>query len=684
MNENQKSNRCIIDNTTFETRALKYITFFLNNDIFPFPLKNKILTKSNQILAKHILRAKIGEIIISNKADPLTNAIAIIYSALISSNSTKFVSLKQLSEISNVRNSILSKQYSRWYKEQEDQKSDKKPQIRIKIKSENNSENYLKDIFAELKKRIPELTYRKIGLAIDGNFKGYIEGHKLNECVFKNLQDYLMNNLDRKSLFYFFKKHLNNSSLSNQELIKKFDNNIIPHLIFIGKNQYIPIKKNKLSSGFIAVMLGDGGLLDDRYTSKITLNGIDEPHYVKYVKEEILDKIFIKYPFKFVDIRGTKAIKFINNNSSVHYAIRELGKGTMTKGFVPGDKVKNQVNVPEWVYGDLDFIRECLKNLFDTDGSISVKYGGFVLSYTSGSKPLSFDYYKMCKLLGIKKVREPFQSKRNSWEVIIQDLDSIQKFLKIVSPEKFKEPTRRKWLGLNILLINAPYFVQNMVNKNIENWKLSKNKTTHFQYSLENTNFLNNWLESHYKIYLRQLNSSNILLNMASEVKLFMESNQSFKITNDFINELIDFGLTEDRYSGISIKKDEDLLHQFPEKIRNHIAHLIYNALKSDINLPEGRIIAKIIINVLRDCYPAIHNLLKYIRYNIVLIAFFKFLIIIIREFVKRRNNPHLKDKATAHHIINYFSKNNIEIYKYPKLNWKTVNSILKVLMKKN
>ena len=67
-----------------------------------------------------------------------------------------------------------------------------------------------------------------------------------------------------------------------------------------------------------------------------------------------------------------------------------------------------------------------------------------------------------------------------------------------------------------------------------------------------------------------------------------------------------------------------------------------------------------------------------------VLIDFFKFLIEIIREFVKRQNDPHLKDKATAHHIINYISKNNMEICKYPKLNWKTVNSIFKDLIKKN
>jgi len=644
-----------------------------------------LLSKSKKILNRHILRVKNGKITISKKADPLTNAVAIIYSALKSSNYTNLVSLKQLSEISNVRNSTISKQYSRWYKDQEDQKGDKNPQIWIKIKNKNKSEIYLKDIFDKLKKRIPEITYKKIGLVIDGNFRGYIEGHKMNEYVFKNLKDYMLSNLDKKFLLNLFKKHLNSSYISKQELINKFNNDVIPHLIFIGKSQYIPLQKNKLTSAFIGVMLGDGGLLKDGYTSKITLNGIDEPHYVTYVKEKILDKIFIEYPFKFVDIQDTKAIKFINNNSSVHYAIRELGKGTMTKGFVAGDKVKNQVNVPEWVFENLSFVRECLKNLFDTDGSISVGYGGFILRFPSSSKPLAYDYYNMCKLLGIKKVKEPFQSQRNSWEVIIQALSSIKKFLRIVNPEKFKEPTRRKWLGLNILLINAPYFVQNMVKKNIENWKLSKNKTTHFQYSFENTKFLNKWLEKYYNNYLRQFKSFNIFLKMANEVNLYLkESTRSFKITKELINKLIDFGLTEDRYSGISILKNKDLLYRFPKKIRNHISHVIYNTLKLNVNLAEDSIIDNVISKILKNCYPAIYNLLKYLRYNIVLIDFFKFLIKIIREFVKRQNDPHLKDEATAHHIISYFRENNKEKWEYPKLNWKTVNSIFKDLMKKN
>jgi hypothetical protein len=65
-------------------------------------------------------------------------------------------------------------------------------------------------------------------------------------------------------------------------------------------------------------------------------------------------------------------------------------------GLHRGNKVAQQVGVPEWIFGDLEYVRACVRGLMDTDGCIFLRrqrykhreYRFLELHFSSHSQPL--------------------------------------------------------------------------------------------------------------------------------------------------------------------------------------------------------------------------------------------------------------------------------------------------------
>jgi len=49
---------------------------------------------------------------------------------------------------------------------------------------------------------------------------------------------------------------------------------------------------------------------------------------------------------------------------------RKLVDFLESKGFKPGNKIKNKLGIPPWIKNDASFLRECIRGLYDTDGSV--------------------------------------------------------------------------------------------------------------------------------------------------------------------------------------------------------------------------------------------------------------------------------------------------------------------------
>lgn len=128
---------------------------------------------------------------------------------------------------------------------------------------------------------------------------------------------------------------------------------------------------------FIGILLGDGGI--QKVQLSITLNTIADSNYIKYVGNLIYDlfqyspTISSRYPVK-ATVLLISGVNFISELLKI--------------GMKVGDKVKQQVDVPDWIKSEPELSRWCLRGMMDTDGGV------FRNTYTINGK--SYSYLKIC------------------------------------------------------------------------------------------------------------------------------------------------------------------------------------------------------------------------------------------------------------------------------------------------
>lgn len=150
----------------------------------------------------------------------------------------------------------------------------KTPERYIKVKKE-----LLKDIYKELKNK-SGLTYKDISNEIGKNFDKIIfRGDLLSEKCFRKLKKLII-------------RELGNAFLSN--FIKNGD---LPHKTIIGRggSEEIILKENDKNAEFVGIMLGDGTVYNNGNVVSVSLNGVDEEDYVKYVKKYLVRIKLVKF-----------------------------------------------------------------------------------------------------------------------------------------------------------------------------------------------------------------------------------------------------------------------------------------------------------------------------------------------------------------------------------------------------
>lgn len=273
----------------------------------------------------------------------------------------------------------------------------------------------------------------------------------------------------------------------------------------------------------IGVILGDGniGFFPEKYKYRltITLNEIDESNYVKYVFH-LLRIVFNKDPI--IDD------KVIGKGLMLCYYSKKIVNSIIELGLKPGDKTYNQVTVPNFILKNKNSYIPCLKGLFDTDGSITINNKGLmILGFTNSSKALVDNFYFMCKRVGIiSKYKNISRSNPNAWRLRIFKKADVKGFLEIVKPEKIKEPYRRTWLTLRILVSKSSEEKQILIRKFIKN-EMKKAGKKIFQYSKENTIILKNFYENEFGIKITSEVINSELKNVLNEEVLNFDSNRA-------------------------------------------------------------------------------------------------------------------------------------------------------------
>lgn len=128
----------------------------------------------------------------------------------------------------------------------------------------------------------------------------------------------------------------------------------------------------------IGVILGDGGLSGNHQLT-VSFNNNTDKEYSIFLGR-MLGKLFsIDYhihPRK--NCNGADIV--VNSSNLVDFLFKQ--------GLVAGNKVKNQVDIPHWIYDKVVYEKACVRGLIDTDGSF------YCHRYNSNGK--NYSYLKLC------------------------------------------------------------------------------------------------------------------------------------------------------------------------------------------------------------------------------------------------------------------------------------------------
>ena len=138
-----------------------------------------------------------------------------------------------------------------------------------------------------------------------------------------------------------------------------------------------PKRFSKELAEFVGILLGDGHIGREQWS--ITLNSIADIDYVNFVGK-LINSLFGFKP----GIYKRKHMNAIVISGSGINSIKYL----QSIGLIIGDKVKQQVGVPSWIYQNQAYRISCLRGLMDTDGGI------FMHRYKVNGK--EYIYRKLC------------------------------------------------------------------------------------------------------------------------------------------------------------------------------------------------------------------------------------------------------------------------------------------------
>jgi intein/homing endonuclease len=151
----------------------------------------------------------------------------------------------------------------------------------------------------------------------------------------------------------------------------------------------------------VGIILGDGNIYCKRGYYYVRIAGDlkkDKDYLSNYVKP-LFEKVF-GYKMHFIEQRKYNCLYISIGNKDVVHTLKYFGLKS-------GDKLKNNVRIPKWVFKSDKYLRACIRGLIDTDGSICPITGRDYpyIWFTSAILNLRRDFSLAMKKLGIKTSR---------------------------------------------------------------------------------------------------------------------------------------------------------------------------------------------------------------------------------------------------------------------------------------
>ncbi len=192
------------------------------------------------------------------------------------------------------------------------------------------------------------------------------------------------------------------------------------------------LNRSEYSAEFFGIMLGDGHLGKEQI--QITLSTIVDKQYAIYVIN--LYKIIFGYKPKMFKKSDCNALCIYKNSV-------KLVNLLVKNGLKIGNKVKQQVSVPEWIVKNKRYSRLCCRGLMDTDGCIVIhkyKVNGKLYKYkklifTNHSIPLSDFVFNTLKSIGLNPKMVIRLEKRRVW---LYNSNEVIKYLDIIGSSNYR------------------------------------------------------------------------------------------------------------------------------------------------------------------------------------------------------------------------------------------------------
>ena len=123
-----------------------------------------------------------------------------------------------------------------------------------------------------------------------------------------------------------------------------------------------------------------------------------------------------------------------------------VGKILILIGLKEGNKVKNNVKIPEWIFSNKIFLRSVLRGLFDTDGCVYRKYGNYAqISFKFAGNALIDSTRKALLELDFNptNIQTGHSSKGGiDWKFYLSRQEEIKKFFLEIKPANEKHMLR--------------------------------------------------------------------------------------------------------------------------------------------------------------------------------------------------------------------------------------------------
>ncbi|MDD5221111.1 MAG: LAGLIDADG family homing endonuclease [Candidatus Pacebacteria bacterium] len=186
----------------------------------------------------------------------------------------------------------------------------------------------------------------------------------------------------------------------------------------------IPKQSGDLAE-FMGIVFGDGGINND-WQLIITLNSLADKEYSLYV-EDLIKRLF--------KVRVYKRKRANENTLALICSSTTLVDFMVDKGAVRGNKIKQNINIPNWILKNRTRRKRFVRGVVDTDGGL------FIHRHLCYNKPycnigLCFTSYSLRLIESVKEILDELGIKSyitdRKRRIYIYSADSIKQYLELV------------------------------------------------------------------------------------------------------------------------------------------------------------------------------------------------------------------------------------------------------------